>query len=167
MHEKPTIFLQEACLRHQYIRSKNTSNIVERPERLRAVNVGISAALSCLETLRPPDEPKIKQEDNDADDLVAALDKLKIGVPEKASKELGATINKSTASVDLLNNPAVKFVHGDVDGDVYLENLIKWAKESRDAVTKGESEIPLNLPQGDLYRTLFLYDMYSRNLTAT
>ena len=40
-----------------------------------------------------------------------------------------------------------------VDGDVYLENLVKWAKESSEKVKGGESEIPSELPQGDLYRT--------------
>ena len=58
----------------------------------------------------------------------------------------------SDAIVDILNNPAVKFVHGDIDGDVYLENLKNWAKMSKEKVEKGDSEIPETLSQGDLYR---------------
>ncbi len=42
-------------------------------------------------------------------------------------------------------------MHGDIDGDVYLENLSNWGEISTEKVRKGESEIPLHLPQGDLY----------------
>lgn len=156
---KPTVFIQEACLRHQYIRSKDLSNIVERPERLRAVNIGISAALSRLESLSSTDNSKHKaaEVENGADDLVAALDKLNIGNPsEKTSISLPTTMIKSNASVVLLDNPAVKFVHGDIEGDIYLENLTQWAKQSRELIAQGESEIPSNLSQGDLYRMSYL-----------
>ncbi|THH11713.1 hypothetical protein EW145_g471 [Phellinidium pouzarii] len=60
-------------------------------------------------------------------------------------------IIKSTSSVDVLNNEAVKFVHGDIEGDVYLKNLVKWARESMEKIKAGESEIPTHLSQGDLY----------------
>jgi hypothetical protein len=63
----------------------------------------------------------------------------------------------STASVDILNNAAVKFIHGDIDGDVYLEKLKDWVTNSVDKISKGESEIPLGLPQGDLYCKSFIY----------
>jgi histone deacetylase HOS3 len=59
---------------------------------------------------------------------------------------------QSSASADILSHPAVKYVHGDIDGDVYLENLVTWTRESRAKIDKGESEIPANLSQGDLYR---------------
>ncbi|TCD62881.1 hypothetical protein EIP91_006265 [Steccherinum ochraceum] len=158
------VFLQEACLRHQYIRSKDTSNIVERPERLRAVNVGISAALSRLKAIRHKLQPlQVKQEDtsaalgappaaSDDDDLTKALEKLNISsqtVQDSSSRP--NNVIKSSASVNLLNNAAVKFVHGDIDGDVYLESIIKWAKESRENIKQGVSEIPRELSQGDLY----------------
>ena len=58
--------------------------------------------------------------------------------------------------MDLLNDPAVKFVHGDIERDVYLESLKSWAKDSQDKVAKGESEIPEGYSQGDLYRRLIL-----------
>ena len=57
----------------------------------------------------------------------------------------------SNSSINILNNKAVKFVHGDIEGDVYLENLTKWVKESSEKIKVGESEIPSHLSQGDLY----------------
>lgn len=43
------LYVQEACHSHRYIRSRDDSSIVERPERLRSVAVGIAAAISRLE----------------------------------------------------------------------------------------------------------------------
>lgn len=58
----------------------------------------------------------------------------------------------SDATVDVLNHPAVKYVHGDINGDVYLEKLVNLVNESENAIARGESEIPESLSQGDLYR---------------
>lgn len=160
---KTAVFLQNACLQHRYIRSRDTSCIVERPERLRAVNIGLAAAAARLELFgsiseglrvkeeSDPDKVDVKTGSADADELATALSQLNL-----ASSELGHSHNPvqfvhSSASVDLLDNAAVKYVHGDIAGDVYLENLKKWAKESQEKIAKGESEIPETLPQGDLY----------------
>lgn len=43
------IFIQPACLQHKYIRHANSSHIFERPERLRAVLLGVAAAAARLE----------------------------------------------------------------------------------------------------------------------
>ncbi|KAK7048838.1 histone deacetylase HOS3 [Favolaschia claudopus] len=137
---KPAIFLQDACFQHRYIRSRDLSAIVERPERLRAVTIGISAAISRLEGV--PNQPKPEL---DPDDLASQLARLNI------QPDIPVTIIQSSASIDILSHPAVKYVHGDVDGDVYLENLVRWIKESKEKVEKEESEIPSNLSQGDLY----------------
>ncbi|EMD31374.1 hypothetical protein CERSUDRAFT_127402 [Gelatoporia subvermispora B] len=145
------IFLQKACLQHRYIRSRDTSNIVERPERLRAVHVGLAAGLARLEHARSEARPR-----SDAtagpDDLANAMRQLEISHASSSKVSLNsASIVNSAAAVNILNNPAVKFVHGDIDGDVYLENLCKWARDSHDRITKGESEIPEGYSQGDLY----------------
>ncbi|KAK0493350.1 histone deacetylase complex protein [Armillaria luteobubalina] len=137
---KAGIFIQDACYQHQYIRSKDTSLIVERPERLRAVKLGVAAAISRI--------PSDVANDEDPDDLAVALSRLDI------AKEVGTDkveIIRSSASVDILHHPAVKFVHGDVDGDVYMPKIKSWADESRDKIAKGESEIPEGYSQGDLY----------------
>ncbi|KAK7022255.1 histone deacetylase HOS3 [Favolaschia claudopus] len=120
---KPAIFLQDACFQHRYIRSRDLSAIVERPERLRAVTIGLSAAISRLEGV--PNQP-IDTAELDPDDLASQLAQLNI------QPDIPVTIIQSSAYIDILNHPAVKYVHGDVDGDVYLENLVRWIKESKE-----------------------------------
>ena len=153
------VFLQDACLKHQFIRSRDASTIVERPERVRAVKAGLAVALSRLEGLHltshskhlPSSVEAPTVDPPDPNDLAKALDQMTL----EASPESNGTpvqIIHSTASVDILNNPAVKFIHGDIDGDVYLEKLKGWVANSVDKISKGESEIPMDLPQGDLYR---------------
>jgi histone deacetylase HOS3 len=149
------VFLQDACLDHQYIRSRDTSHIVERPERVRAVKVGLAATVSRLEdsTSSSPRQPTEEATSHlaksaDPDDLIAALDRMKLDT----KTEIPLQIIQSSATVDILSDPAVKFVHGDVDGDVYLENLTEWVAASHDKIANDKSEIPANLPQNDLYR---------------
>ena len=43
------LFIQPACLQHRYIRHPNASHIFERPERLRAVLLGVAAAVARIE----------------------------------------------------------------------------------------------------------------------
>ncbi|KZP17796.1 hypothetical protein FIBSPDRAFT_1046648 [Athelia psychrophila] len=95
--------------------------------------------------------------DDNAGGLVAALNKLNLAssdVDPLSPPNLAFSVVKSSASVDILRHPAVKFVHGDVDGDVYLENIKAWARDSHDKIAKSESEIPEGLSQGDLYRMI-------------
>ncbi|KAJ3558957.1 hypothetical protein NM688_g627 [Phlebia brevispora] len=140
------VYLQEACLRHQFIRSKDTSNIVERPQRLRAINVGISAVLARLENAQPSSDAESYH-----DQLVNALNRINLNNHSSQVPERPLEIVKSSETVDILHHRAVKFVHGDVDGDVYLEKLIKWTKESRQKIADDGCEIPPGLPKGDLY----------------
>jgi histone deacetylase HOS3 len=157
MVKKTAVFIQNACLQHRYIRSKDTSNIFERPERLRAVSIGLSAAIARLEGLSNSitPEPTMTSESSnkgpDSDDLADVMNNLKID-SELPTYQSPVSIIESHATVDILNHPAVKFVHGDLERDVYLENLTTWAKESYQKISKGESEIPESLSQGDLYR---------------
>ncbi len=151
------IYIQNACLQHQYIRSKDLSNIVERPERLRAVNIGLSAAIARLHelfseeaSLAATEAHSIKAEAS-PDDLIDELTKLSL-TQKSVKSTLPISIVNSDATVDILNHPAVKFVHGDIERDVYLENLKKWSIDSVEKIRNGESELPGNYPQGDLYR---------------
>ncbi|KAJ7228119.1 histone deacetylase domain-containing protein [Mycena haematopus] len=143
---KPAIFLQDACFGHRYIRSRDLSAIVERPERLRAVTVGLSAAMSRLEGVQYQTAESLNP-----DDLAAQLGRLNIESAPLNRSDPPISIFRSSASADILSHPAVKYVHGDIDGDVYLENLVRWIRESKEKVDKGESEIPESLSQGDLY----------------
>lgn len=158
------VYLQKACLQHRYIRSRDNSNIVERPERLRAVNIGLAAAVARLEervpatsTLPrvPASNSAVPQVDEGADELTNALGKLQLATSPSSEPFPGIplTFVHSEASADLLNHPAIKFVHGDIERDLYLENLKLWAQSSQDKVNQGESEIPEGYSQGDLYCT--------------
>jgi histone deacetylase HOS3 len=146
------IYLQDDCLKHRFIRSRDTSGIVERPERLRAVKVGLAAAIARIEesegALKHSD-PNISVED----ELAAALGKMGIAASDAGVvRAHNISVTRSTATVDLLDHPAVKYVHGDIDGDVYLQNLKKWARDSEENITKKGSEIPEGMPPLDLYR---------------
>jgi histone deacetylase HOS3 len=154
------IFIQDACFQHRFIRSRDASAVVERPERLRAVKLGLAAAIARIEGAVSTSTATNKQIssavptesiDPQSDDLAAALGRMNLATRTTPSPESTIPVFNSSASVDILNNPAVKFVHGDVDGDVYLENLRAWARDSQDKIMKGESEIPDGLSQGDLY----------------
>jgi histone deacetylase HOS3 len=154
------VFLQDACLQHQYIRSRDLSAIVERPERLRAVKIGIAAAAAHLETANLVQgnwnpETTGKEQQVEPDDLAAAMGRMNLlrsPSTQPCHSVSPVSIVQSHASVDILSHPAVKFIHGDIDGDTYLENLTRWAKESWDKIHQGGSEIPEGLAQGDLYR---------------
>lgn len=156
------VFLQDACLKHQYVRSRDLSTIVERPERIRAVKAGLAVALSRLEGLNvtpkreslPLPMGTSNPDSSNPDDLAQALDQMTLEastVLPPESKANPIQVIRSTAIVDILDNAAVKFIHGDIDRDVYLEKLKDWVADSIDKISKGESEIPLDLPQGDLY----------------
>ncbi|PPQ77079.1 hypothetical protein CVT25_014892 [Psilocybe cyanescens] len=156
--KKSAIFIQDACLQHRYIRSRDLSAIVERPERLRAINVGLSAAIARLEGLFPTQEipkPVAESEDveaaKEASDLVDVMNKLTIDADPSSPPRSPVRIVHSQASSNILSHPAVKFIHGDIEGDVYLESLSQWIKESQDKIANGGSEIPEGYAQGDLY----------------
>jgi histone deacetylase HOS3 len=156
-----TIFLQDACLQHKYIRTKDSSHIVERPERLRAVKIGLCAAISRLEeslSIATGADATAPVEDPEADSLVEAIENLRLEQQDSAvlplPKGLPVQVVRSSAKVDILDHSAVKYIHGDIDGDVYLKRLVEWARQSAEKISNGQSEIPDGLPQGDLYSKL-------------
>jgi histone deacetylase HOS3 len=150
------IFLQDACLQHKYIRTRDSSHIVERPERLRAVKIGLSAAMARLEESLSITASHTKSVgDSEADSLVEAIENLRLEQDSaehfRLPKGHPVQVVQSSTKIDILNHPAVKYIHGDVDGDVYLERLVEWARHSAEKISNGESEIPSGLLQGDLY----------------
>ena len=149
------IYLQEACLRHQFIRSTDTSTIVERPERLRAVNIGIAAVMARMSgrvvMSQGSGHTETPKEGQSEDDLAAAIGRLNIASPNDHAHPSDVELVKSSAKLNILNHAAVKFIHGDIGGDVYLAKIIALAKESREKIASGDSEIPDGWSQGDLY----------------
>ena len=154
-HPSATVFLQDACLHHKYIRTRDSSHIVERPERLRAVKIGLCAAISRLEETYPVSTSSSEDAiGSDPDSLIAAIENLKLDQAQTDSllpKGHPVQLVRSSAKVDILSDSAVKYIHGDVEGDIYLEKLTEWTRDSLDKVSTGQSEIPSELSQGDLY----------------
>jgi histone deacetylase HOS3 len=142
-----TVFLQDACLQHRYIRSRDATNIVERPERIRAIKIGLAAAIACLKDLfgdRPDAVP------SNPDDLADAIARMNIATPAsvpstsmRAAHHLSGffpvNVVQSTATLDILQHPAVKYIHGDIEGNVYLEQLCNLVKNSAEKVRRGLS----------------------------
>ena len=128
------IAIQDACRKHRFLRWPDDSGIVERPLRLRAVNLGIAAAHARLST------PV---------------------VPEPAGLVLSGEVEvvRSSARLDLASS-AVAFVHSEsneapgTSGGAslsYPAQLKAWTQAAAAAHAAEASEIPAHLPQGDLY----------------
>ncbi|KAG9106716.1 hypothetical protein FRC07_008754 [Ceratobasidium sp. 392] len=162
-----SIHIQPACAEHRYIRDKDTSTIVERPERLRALTIGIAVALACSEETSLSGEaiPAVETED-----IVKSLENTKLDNPSESSGSTSpvARIVRHSAPLDIsfLNDPAVRMIHAmDEDtaagsGEEYLSQLARWVSDVETRIKAGESEIPdgEGLSQGDLYlcpRTMF------------
>ena len=170
MKSKTAVFLQDACYQHRFIRSPDLSSIVERPERLRALKIGIAAAIARIEEATVSIKynfmsntnvssgancpiPSSADSADAVDILTTTMQRLELLQDREADI---VEVVKSTASVDLLKNIAVKYVHGDIEGDVYLENLVRWVTESMEKINTSGSEIPPQFHQGDLYCTFFV-----------
>jgi histone deacetylase HOS3 len=163
MRDAPlTAILQPKGLLHRFIRSKDTSSIVERPERLRAVAVGIAAAAARLEEHQRHTSGVDVKDEADAlratDSLTDALRRLAISPSlsdiDRLANARTTSFNIVTASstkLDILNHEAVRFIHG--EAHEYLAKLDAWASSSEEKIRAGESEIPAGYSQGDLYCT--------------
>ena len=169
------IYLQDECYKHKYIRSKDVSAIVERPERLRALKIGIAAGICRLESARDASIALLNKRQDIGEDLSTSFGKLVLSSaqqePERAPEpfairpiDVVAIVKPNLNLKDLTRHPAVRMVHaatGDDDINDSLEHLNRlatWARESEDKIRSGESEIPTGFPQGDLYsETLFLH----------
>ncbi|CAE6511018.1 unnamed protein product [Rhizoctonia solani] len=156
-----SIHIQPSCSEHRYIRDKDLSTIVERPERLRALAVGIAAAVALNEATIPGAFT--------FDDVIAGQDDLAVTM-EKLSLQSSENIVLSTpvariiryarpVDASFLNNPAVRMIHAleedteSSSGEEYISQLSRWALESEDRLKTEGSEIPRGegLSQGDLY----------------
>lgn len=144
MESPLTVLLQPKGLLHRFIRHKDASTIVERPERLRAVAVGTAAAVARLQEHNTPSLRIGTQSYDPSDELTAALDRLAL-TPKSAPCQILTT----TSTANILTSDAAKFIHG--EPQEYLSKLSSWALSSEDKIRTGESEIPTGYSQGDLY----------------
>lgn len=158
---RTSIYLQEKCFLHRYIRNKDTSAIVERPERLRAVALGLAVALARLDDEATTTE-RVDQGSNqastsinDGDLLARAMSQLDISKSSPTPASNHCRVVHSDASFDVVSHPAARFIHAMSEGSTvedYPTRLRTWAQQSESKIANGESEIPEGLSQGDLYR---------------
>jgi histone deacetylase HOS3 len=163
MTEPLGLFIQPACLQHKYIRHPNSSHIFERPERLRAVLLGVAAAIARLEEAEEVITKSLSTPETD--DLSSLLSGLSIQSSFTSPKRLSIVDppkSKITGQV-LLHHPALQLAHstpdsalldgGPIPSSTYLRNLHKWASEALETIKSTGCEIPagLGLNQGDLY----------------
>lgn len=163
------LFIQPACLQHKYIRHANSSHIFERPERLRAVLLGVAAAVARLEEAETVVKNSLGNEDtvsqSAADDLSSMLSGLSIQqsfVSPRHLSIIAPPLSKNPGQV-LLHHPALQLAHSPpssalldgqaVPASTYLRNLYRWASEAVETIKQTGCEIPsgLGLNQGDLY----------------
>src|SRR5260221_4269131 len=151
MPPEVAVLLQPKGLLHRFIRHRDVSSIVERPERLRAVAVGVAAAQAALEIGRDESpllshSPRIDPS-NAPDDLADVVKSLTLdegnGTPHHPAF-LVLTVDSSSSS---LTNPAVRFIHG--EHDEYLSKLLTWASASTKNIKRGESQIPEGFLQAE------------------
>lgn len=159
--QRASIFLQEKCFLHRFIRRRDTSVIVERPERLKAVAIGLAAALSRLEEedliASGASVSASSARTSDGDQLVKAMSLLELASQPQPRMDAICNIIHSNSRQDIETHPAVLFVHGSQspEGETsYLTRLKILAADSQNQIATGESEIPEPLSQGDLYRGL-------------
>ena len=134
----PRIYLQDTCLKHRFIRSKETSDVYERPERIRAINIAIAAIYARLEIANPG--------------LVTHGDKSKVS---KSMINGPLTIVRSAATLDMRVHKASIAVHSgeEPDGTQWFlaDDIEEWCVRSIKKIQQNQSEIPEKLEQ-DLYR---------------
>lgn len=104
---RTAVLFQPACTKHRYIRTRDTSTIVERPERIRAVKTGVAAAYARLETALPA-----ARHDDDDDDLDALLSGLSLDANrDLKGKRRARELVDPRGPFDILDSGAVMSVH--------------------------------------------------------
>ncbi|BGP21441.1 histone deacetylase [Rhodotorula toruloides] len=122
---RTAVILQPACANHRYIRNIDIGTIVERPERLRAVKVGVAAAWARMEERKVAQggkrwEPIVVKEEDQESELDTLLNGLNIG--EAGSPGIGKRLRKrevvggpfdilESSAVMALDNAALQYVH--------------------------------------------------------
>jgi hypothetical protein len=121
---KTAVILQEACLKHVYSRNNDIGTIVERPQRIRAVKMGVAGCLARMEgrerrkASRQRNETDQKGEDEEdskrLDILMSGMDiGEKVDVKGKGREILGGPFDiiESTRLLSI-DDPALLYIHG-------------------------------------------------------
>jgi hypothetical protein len=110
--------------------------------------LGIACATARLESLSKK-EPLVNESSKEKIDssLSDALQALNIGDSRPLSTCSALRIIRSTASLNLLEYPAVIFAHD----QAHIKRILTLSRDSQSTISQGNCEIPQELPKGDLY----------------
>src|SRR6202020_1563080 len=107
--KETTVFLQYIRLQHYFIRSCDMSAIVEKPERLRAVNIGLAAAIAQSLAATKVEPEYALPTASASDDLAAALGRMNLagqGIdPLELSSPVSTTGGVPQYLTDFLSRP--------------------------------------------------------------
>ncbi|KAE8223087.1 hypothetical protein CF319_g3826 [Tilletia indica] len=157
------ILIAPSCLKHTYVRSHQISGIVERPERLRAVLLGIAGTIGRVLTnrdivpeLRSGLAPLQKEEEGGGDDLASALEGMSLSKIRGGDSAVNVWLCSRALAIQP-PHPAVAFVHAHpgeevlnpllpeyaaAQGITSLANLTQGSDEKVLITTKEEGGIP-------------------------
>jgi hypothetical protein len=93
--KEKTVFLQYIRLQHYFIRSCDTSGIVEKPERLRAVNIGLAAAKAQSLAATKVEPEYALPTASASGDLVAALGRMNLAAQGIDPLESSSPVSKT------------------------------------------------------------------------
>ncbi|PWN28626.1 Arginase/deacetylase [Jaminaea rosea] len=164
------ILVAPAVLAHRYVRGRDVSLIVERPERIRACLLGVASLLGRIAAGELQEQQAGKGSGvtgDDADDLVARLAGMSVDRPagevlspeqQQASSSSSSTplqVLHSTRSVSLASHPAVRAVHALESGcspeeDEQLIDCLPTAYEARKAARKKQRQAGLPISSMDI-----------------
>jgi len=175
MSQQPLgLFIQPACLQHRYIRHSNASHIFERPERLRAVLLGVAAAIARVEELdtalglgnsgipSQPSHPSLASGLSENSDLSSLLSSLSIGAsssqfiqPQHLDIVPPPPAPRTPGQI-LQHHPALQLAHSPPPDEgiyearttassTYLRDLLRWATEAVEKIKETGCEIPSGL----------------------
>ena len=136
------VLLAPSVLKHRYLRGVDKSLIVERPERVRAVLLGVAGAIGQLAE-RPPPTPLPSSDD--PDDLVARLGSLSVNnAPSDTAMRIPSPVPvrvlHSTRSLALdPPHPAVAYVHAHSDETVQMLDPL-YANKRGETIVKREMD---------------------------
>ena len=115
------VYFQPACSQHKYIRHADSSHIFERPERLRAVMVGVAAAVARCETNENKVNSIATQKGHSGletppvstaqGDLSSLLDSLSIQTPARNTKKQPF---EQTTVLNVVTPPSLPAVPGNI-----------------------------------------------------
>lgn len=103
------VLLQPACTSHKWIRTANTPHLMERPERIRAVLVGIAAAAANLEQERLEEAERRGKEEENVEE--PAVSQGREGTPDISSMMGGLSIDTFTAERTPNPSRPSEFIH--------------------------------------------------------